>query len=200
MIDGKSSGKKNIGAFTSLYPTPIVVCGTYDSEGKANLSTLAWAGVCCSVPPALQVSLRKSRHTYNAILERKSFTVNIPSSNRADQADFCGMVSGSKIDKFAAAKLTPKRGEFVDAPIVVEFPVCMECRLLHVLEIGSHDMFVGEIVASWVNEGCLEQDGSVNPSKVSPIAFAPGDGGYYTLGHSIGRSFDIGKTFTEGKE
>ena len=81
MIDGKSNGKKNIGAFTSLYPTPIVVCGTYDSKGKANLSTLAWAGICCSVPPALQVSLRKSRHTYNVILERKSFTVNIPSSN-----------------------------------------------------------------------------------------------------------------------
>ena len=194
------TGKKNIGAFTSLYPTPIVLCGTYDTEGKPNVATLAWVGVCCSAPPAIQISIRKNRHTHKAIVERKAFTVNIPSARQAETADYCGLVSGSKIDKFTTAGLTPKRGEFVDAPIVDEFPVCMECRLLYVLEIGSHDLFVGEIVASWVNESCLEPDGSVNPIKVFPIAYAPGDGSYYTMGGSVGRSFDIGKALTEAKE
>ena len=191
--------KKNIGAVPALYPAPLVLCGTYDSEGRANIAALAWAGICCSVPPALQISVRKNRHTYGAILDRKAFTVNIPSENRVEQADFCGMVSGSKVDKFTAAKLTPKRGEFVDAPIVAEFPISIECRLLHVLEIGSHDLFVGEVVATWVNPECLNSDGSVDPVKVSPFIYALGDGSYYTMGYSIGRAFDVGSIFMEKK-
>ncbi len=194
------TGKKNIGAFTSLYPTPIVLCGTYDAEGKPNLATLAWAGVCCSTPPAIQISIRKNRHTYKAIVERKAFSVNIPSTEQVEVADYCGLVSGSRVDKFTVAGLTPKRGQLVDAPIVHEFPVCMECRLLHLFEIGSHDIFVGEVMASWVSESCLEPDGSVNPIKVSPMAYAPGDGNYYMLGGSVGRSFDIGKALTEAVE
>lgn len=194
------TGKKNVGAFTSLYPTPLVLCGTYGADGKPNLATLAWTGVCCSTPPAIQISLRKDRYSYAAIVERRAFTVNIPSSLYVEQADFCGIVSGRNVDKFTAAKLTPQRGEFVDAPLVGEFPVCMECRLLHMFEVGSHDMFVGEVMASWVSETCLEADGSLNPTKVSPIAFAPKDGGYYTMGFSIGRSFDIGKSLMRGNE
>lgn len=191
------AGKKNIGAFTSLYPTPIVLCGTYDGEGKPNVATLAWVGVCCSAPPAIQVSIRKNRHTYRAVAERRAFTVNIPSAHQAQIADYCGLVSGSRVDKFATGGITPVRGKFVDAPIVNEFPICMECRLLHLFEIGSHDLFVGEVMASWVSEACLEPDGSVNPSKAFPIAYAPGDGNYYTLGGSVGRAFEIGKPLTE---
>lgn len=193
------SGKRNIGAFTSLYPTPIVLCGTYDADGKPNAATLAWVGVCGSEPPVIQVSIRKNRYTHRSITERKAFTVNIPSARQAVEADYCGLVSGSKADKFSAAGLTPIRGKFADAPIVEEFPVCMECRLLQLLEIGSHDLFIGEVLASWVNESCLEPDGSVNPSKVFPLCYAPGDGNYYTLGGSAGRAFDIGKPL-KGRE
>ena len=191
--------KKNVGAVTAMYPAPLVLCGTYDSDGRANLAAIAWAGICCSTPPALQLSIRKNRHTYAAIVEKRAFTVNIPPANRAEQADFCGMVSGSRVDKFAAAKLTPKRGEFTEAPIVVEFPVCMECRLLNVIEIGSHDLFVGEVLATWVNSDCLKEDGSIDPVKVSPFMYAYGDGSYYTMGYSIGRAFDIGSIFMEKK-
>lgn len=186
-------GKKNIGAVVALCPTPIVLCGTYDAQGRPNLATLAWAGVCSSVPPAIQISIRKNRHTYNSIVERKAFTVNIPSAGDAEAADFCGLVSGDRYDKFSFSGLTPKRGQFVDAPIVGEFPICMECSLLHIFEIGSHDLFVGEILASWVNETCLEADGSVNAHKVSPLVFAPGEAYYYSLGPSVGRAFNIGK-------
>ncbi len=193
------NSKKNIGAVTAIYPAPLVLCGTYDSQGKPNLAAIAWAGICCSTPPALQLSIRKNRHTYGAIIEKKAFTVNIPPANRAEQADFCGMVSGSKVDKFSAAKLTPNRGQFVEAPLVAEFPICMECRLLHVLEIGSHDMFVGEVVATWVSHDCLLADGSVDPVKVSPFMYAHGDSSYYTMGYSIGRAFNIGSIFAEKK-
>lgn len=193
-------GKKNIGAVTALYPTPIVLCGTYDAQGRPNLATLAWAGICSSTPPAIQVSIRKSRHTYDAITKRKAFTVNIPSTRNAEAADFCGLVSGRKYDKFSSSGLTPKRGQFADAPVADECPVCMECRLLHFFEIGSHDMFVGEIVAAWVSEACLEPDGSVNALKVSPLAFAPGEGYYYSLGASVGRAFSIGKAMLEAEE
>ena len=189
------SEKVNKGAVTSMFPTPLVLCGTYDADGKPNLATLAWAGICCGTPPAVQISLRKSRYTHRAIVEKRAFTVNIPSEHHAEQADFCGITSGAKVDKFGAAKLTPRRGEFVDAPLVAEFPVCMECRLMHVLEVGSHDLFVGEIVASWVAEECLEADGSFNALKVNPLCYAPLDGNYYTLGYSAGRAFDIGKIF-----
>lgn len=193
-------GKKNLGAVVSLYPTPLVLCGTYDKDGKPNLATIAWTGVCCGTPPAIQVSLRKSRHTHAAIVERRAFTVNIPPTELVGQADFCGIASGRTVDKFGAAGLTPKRGEFVDAPLVGEFPVCMECRLLHVLEIGSHDLFVGEIVASWIAEDCLNDDGSVNPTKIDPVAFSPNDGNYYSTGFSVGRAFHIGKSFIKGED
>lgn len=192
--------KINKGAVTSMIPTPIVLCGTYDENGKPNLATLAWTGVCCGTPPAVQISLRKSRYTHKAILAKRAFTVNIPSELHAEQADFCGITSGSKVDKFCEAKLTPKRGEFVDAPLVADFPVCMECKLLHVLELGSHDLFVGEIVASWISKNCLEEDGTINALKVSPLCYAPLDGAYYTLGYSAGRAFDIGRAFIRSEE
>jgi flavin reductase (DIM6/NTAB) family NADH-FMN oxidoreductase RutF len=188
-------GKKNFGAVSRLCPAPIVLCGTYDAQGRANLATLAWAGVCCSEPPAVQISIRSQRHTYGAIIEKECFTVNIPSSRQAAEVDFCGITSGRSTDKFEASGLTPRRGEIVDAPIVDEFPICLECRLLHRLELGTHDLFVGEVLASWVRDDCLGEDGDIDPSRISPLAYVPlkGGGMYYALGGPVGKSFDIGK-------
>ena len=191
------AGKKNMGASPFLYPTPLVLCGTYDSSGRPNLATLAWAGVCCSEPPAVQISVRRERHTYASLMEKKEFTVNIPSHSQAVQADFCGMTSGRSVDKFAAAGLTPLRGQYVDAPIVDEFPFCLECRLIHPFKIGSHDMFIGEILASWAREDCLDAGGSPDPFKISPIAFAGGM--YCKISAPALKPFDIGKSLMEKK-
>lgn len=191
------SDKRELGARTLLYPSPFVLCGTYDADGKPNISAIAYVGVCCATPPALQISLRKSRYSHSSILEKRAFTVNIPSERYADQADYCGIASGRDADKFTVAKLTPKRGKFVDAPIVAEFPICMECKLIHYLEIGSHDMFIGEVLNTWVSESCIEPDGSVNPFKVGSLAYMGGDGAYYTMGYSVGRAFNIGKSLME---
>jgi flavin reductase (DIM6/NTAB) family NADH-FMN oxidoreductase RutF len=184
--------KKNIGAALGIYPTPIVVVGTYDKNDKPNIATLAWAGICCSEPPSVQISIRKSRHTHGAIVERKVFSVNVPSTKYLAETDYVGIVSGKNVDKFQVAKLTPLRGESLDVPLVAEFPVSMECRLTHTVELGSHDLFVGEIVACWITEEAL-QDGKVDPKKIDPLAFAPGGGGYFGLSDLLGSGFSVGK-------
>ncbi|MDR3281396.1 MAG: flavin reductase family protein [Synergistaceae bacterium] len=192
-------GKRDVGAVASVFPTPIALCGTYDSAGKANLATLAWAGVCCSEPPSVQISVRPSRHTHAAIIERREFTVSIPASSQADIADYCGMASGKNVDKLAAAGLDSIRGKFVNAPVVRQFPICMECRLTHRLEVGSHDLFVGEVLASWIDEKYLDDLGVSDLLSLSPIAYAqlPGGGCYYAIGQSAGKSFSIGKTLLD---
>jgi flavin reductase (DIM6/NTAB) family NADH-FMN oxidoreductase RutF len=195
------SGKKNLGAGNFLFPTPLVLCGTYDSDGRPNLAALAWAGLCCSVPPAIQISVRPERHTHAAILSKEEFTVCVPSARQAEQADFCGMTSGRDLDKFAKTGLTPMRGEFVDAPVVDEFPLCLECRLLHRFELGSHDMFVGKILASWFRDDCFGEDGELDPLRLSPIAYAPlkNGGSYHSLGALTGRAFSVGRRFMDEK-
>jgi flavin reductase (DIM6/NTAB) family NADH-FMN oxidoreductase RutF len=137
------SMKTSLGADTLIYPTPIWVVGTYDKQGKPNIMTIAWGGICCSKPPCIAISLRKATYSYGNIVERKAFTVNVPSVAYAKQADFCGMVSGRDVDKFAAAGLTPVRSDLVDAPFVQEFPMILECKLVHTIELGLHTQFVG---------------------------------------------------------
>jgi flavin reductase (DIM6/NTAB) family NADH-FMN oxidoreductase RutF len=188
--------KKNIGPKLGIYPTPVVVVGSYDKNDKPNLVTLAWAGICCSEPPSVQVSIRKSRHTHPAIVERKAFSVNVPSAKYVLETDYVGIVSGKDSHKFEVAKLTPVRGELVDAPMVLEFPISMECKLTHTLELGSHDLFVGEIVACWVAEEVLLDSGKLDLKKIDPIAFAPG-GEYFRVGEFLSTSHGAGKKLLE---
>ena len=117
--------------------------------------TAAWGGICASQPPSIAVSIRKSRWTYNAILERKSFTINIPSRKLSAQSDFAGMHSGRDTDKFTALNLTPVPAEHVDAPGIAECPVIVELTLSHTLELGSHTQFIGEIMDVKVDSACI---------------------------------------------
>src|SRR5512138_304345 len=134
--------KKSIGAKTIIYPTPVLVIGTYDKAGKPNVMTAAWAGICCSAPPCVGVSLRKATYSYGNIVERKAFTVNVPSENYVKEADYFGIASGKDEDKLSKAGLTPVRSEVVDAPYIKEFPLILECRLLRAIEIGLHTQFI----------------------------------------------------------
>jgi hypothetical protein len=118
--------KKSLGAKTLVYPAPVFVVGTYDSQGKPNVMTASWGGICCSQPPCVAVSLRKATYTYGNIVERKAFTISIPSEVNVAAADHFGLVSGRDEDKFATAKLTPVRSDLVDAPYVKEFPMIVE--------------------------------------------------------------------------
>jgi flavin reductase (DIM6/NTAB) family NADH-FMN oxidoreductase RutF len=185
--------KKSLGAKTIVYPTPVFVVGTYDNAGRPNVMTAAWGGICCSVPPCVAVSLRKATYSYGNIVARKAFTINIPSEAHARETDYFGIVSGKTQDKFAKSKLTPVKSELVDAPYVREFPVVLECRLLHTVEIGLHTQFVGEILDVKADESVLGPDGSPDILKVKPMVFVPETAVYHGIGQLVGRAFSIGK-------
>src|SRR5665647_2199349 len=122
--------KQSLGAKTLLYPTPVLVVGSYHADGRPNVMTAAWGGIACSKPPCVSVSLRAATATHGNIVARKAFTISLPSGAQAAAADYFGLVSGRKTDKFAATGLTPVRAEFVDAPCVAEFPLVVECAVV----------------------------------------------------------------------
>lgn len=185
--------KKSIGAKTIVYPTPVFIVGTYDKAGKPNVMNAAWGGICCSAPPCVAVALRKATYTYGNIMEQKAFTVSIPSQEFVREADYFGLVSGREEDKFFQAGLTPEKSNLVNAPYVREFPLILECRLLHVLEIGLHTQFVGEILDVKVDVDVLGNDDLPDIEKVRPLLFEPGKQRYYGLGAFLGKAFAIGK-------
>jgi flavin reductase (DIM6/NTAB) family NADH-FMN oxidoreductase RutF len=185
--------KKSLGAETLIFPTPTWLVGTYDAAGKANLAAVAWGGICCSQPPCLTVSLRKATYSYQAILDRKAYTVSVPSADQVRQADYCGIVSGRSSDKLADCGFTAVRSTLVDAPYVEECPMVLECRLLHSIELGLHTQFVGEILDVKVDESALGPDGQPEIDKVRPLVFSPGRRTYHAIGGMIGEAFEIGK-------
>ena len=147
--------KKSLGAKVFAGTTPVWIIGTYDREGRPNVMAAAWVGVCCSQPPCVSVALRKATYTYGSIVERKAFTVNLPPAQYVKEADYFGIASGRDVDKFTAAHVTPVKSELVDAPYVREFPLVLECKLLHSIEIGLHTQFIGEIVDVKAEESVL---------------------------------------------
>ena len=183
---------KSLGATTMLYPTPASVIGTYDKNGKPNIMTAAWVGICCSAPPCIAVSLRKDRYSYGNIVERGAFTVNIPPERYVKETDCVGIVTGREVDKFALTRLTPVKSDLVDAPYVKEFPLVLECKLRHTIEIGIHTQFIGEIIDVKADETILENE-LPDMEKLKPILYAPGVGKYYGVGSYLGKAHSIGK-------
>lgn len=187
--------KKSCGAKVLAFPTPVWVVGTYDKEGKPNAMTIAWGGVCCSKPPCVNVSLRKATYTYQSILDRKAFTVSIPSVKYLKEADYFGMASGRDTDKFADTGLTPVKSELADAPYVSEFPVVLECKLVQVVELGLHTLFVGEILDVKADEEVILEGGKPSIETVNPFMYDTGSMGYFGTGGKVGEGFEDGKTF-----
>lgn len=185
--------KRSIVAKTLAFPAPTWVVGTYDMNGKPNTMTVAWAGICCSTPPCVSVSLRKATYSYAGIIENKAFTVSIPSEEHVKEADYFGLTSGRDEDKFKTTGLTPVRSELVPAPYVGEFPFVLECKLLHTLEIGLHTMFVGEIVDVKAEEYVLDENGNPDLEKILPIIYDTGNRSYYGIGCNLGKAFSIGE-------
>lgn len=185
--------KKSLGAKTLVYPVPVWVVGTYDKERKPNVMTIAWGGVCCSSPPCVAISLRKATYSYGNIVGRKAFTINVPSEKYAKEADYFGTISGRDVDKFAESGLTSVESDLVDAPYVKEFPLVLECKLIHTIEIGLHTEFIGEIMDVKADETVLGKSGVTDIEKLKPVIFAPDIASYYGVGKHIGKAFSIGK-------
>lgn len=184
--------KVSLGAKTMTLPTPAWLIGTYDAAGKPNLMTAAWGGICCSKPVCMTVSLQKPRHSYAAIMERKAFTINVAGEADVAKVDYCGIVSGRDHDKFAACGYTAVKSALVDAPYVGECPLVIECKVIHIQDLGQHTMFVGEVLDVKVEETAMK-GGKPDPLAIRPIVFAPEDRHYYGLGVDLGPGWSLGK-------
>ena len=186
--------KKSFGAKTLAFPNPVWCVGSYDTEGQPNLMTIAWGGICCSKPPAATISLRKATYTYGNIMARKAYTINIPSVKYVKEADYVGMASGKRENKFTTTGLTPVKSDLVDAPYVEEFPMILECKVIQTYEIGLHTQFIGEIVDVKVDPSALTEDGLPDMVKVAPFIYGGEIQAYHCVGEKIGTAFNIGKS------
>lgn len=185
--------KKSIGPRPLAFTAPVWCIGTYDAQEKPNVMTASWGGICCSRPPCVNFSLRKATYTYDCVLRAKAFTVNIPSARHAKEADYFGMASGRDADKFKAARLTPVPSKTVHAPMVAEFPLVLECKLVFHHELGLHTLFVGEVMDIQCDEEALNRYGLPDIEKVQPLIFSPEVRTYHGVGAFVGRAFSIGR-------
>ncbi|MGB9979305.1 flavin reductase family protein [Methanobacterium sp.] len=199
--------KESLGPRTIGFPTPVFIVGSYDDEGKPNIMNAAAAGMCCFVPPCIYVSLRQATYTYHNIMKRNAFTVSIPPEKYVEEADYLGLASGKKTDKFKVSGLTPVKSKLVDAPYVNEFPVVLECKLKETVNLGSHTMFIGEVLDLKANEEVLiditsksgKKLSRIDPKKFLPIIFDMSTRNYYIPGKKIGNGFSDGSKLLKNK-
>ena len=171
-----------------LYPLPVVLVSCRDEDGRPNVMTAAWAGTVCSDPVMLSVSIRKERYSHDIIKRTGEFVVCLTNEKMTRVTDYMGVRSGRDIDKFSLdgeLKLTESPSQFVKAPGIAESPVCLECKVKQVLELGSHDMFVAEVLSTDVDDIYLDENGKLDLAKAGLIAYSHGE--YYTLGKLLGK-------------
>ncbi len=167
-----------------VYPLPAVLVSCGDKEGCVNLMTAAWTGTICSDPPMVYVSIRKERHSHKMIQETGEYVINLTTEDLAWATDFCGVRSGRDMDKFKEMKLTPVFGELQYAPMVEESPVSIECKVTQVMELGTHDMFMAEVVAVHVDEKYMDEKGTFHLEAAKPLVYSHGQ--YFGVGKHIG--------------
>ena len=169
------------GAMLAPVPPVMVSCG--NAEHK-NILTVAWAGITNTIPPKTYISVRPKRHSYNIIKDSGEFVLNLTPSSLVRAADYCGMYTGAKVDKFEKCNLTPVVAEEVSAPMIGECPVSLCCRVTDIVPLGSHDMFLADILAVYVEDRLLDENGKLHLEKADLCAYAHGD--YYALGKILG--------------
>lgn len=174
--------KEQLTPTTSLAPIPAVMVSCGNME-KANITTIAWTGVLNSEPPLVYVSIRPSRHSYEIIKQTKEFIINLPDENLVWATDFCGTKSGKDIDKFQEAHLTKEAGKIVSAPAIAECPINLECKLKEIKYLGSHDMFIGEVVCVNAKPELVE-NGKINIAKAELITYLGNE--YYVANKKVG--------------
>ena len=182
-----------------LYPLPAVMVSAADKAGNANILTVAWTGTVCSDPAMLYISVRPERYTYHMIRETGEFVVNLTTERLAYATDWCGVRSGRDVDKWRETGLTPGKGSVVEAPIILESPVNVECVVTEVLELGSHHMFLARVKAIQVEESLMDERGRFCFEKAKPLAYSHGV--YCGLGEALGSfGYSIRKKTTGTKK
>jgi len=185
-------GKTALGAQTILYSTPAVIVGAR-VDGKPNFSTYAWCGIVNSEPPTISISMRYKHHTLKGVHQNGTFSVNIPSVDEVVETDYCGMVSGRDADKARKCNFTVYYGKLETAPLIEECPVNLECRVLHSLRLGTHEMLIGQIEEVYITDSCLT-DGEPDVEKIRPFTYVVQPARHYrAYGEILGKAFSIGK-------
>lgn len=167
-----------------VYPLPAVMVSCRSGDGEDNIITIAWTGTICTNPPMTYISVRPERHSYQMIKETGEFVINLTTKDLVKAVDFCGVRSGRDLDKFQQMNLTKEEAKVVHAPMIAESPVNIECKVTEVKELGSHHMFLAEVVNVNVEDGLMDQNGKFHLSKSNPLVYS--HGGYYETGKEIG--------------
>lgn len=167
-----------------LYPLPVVMVSLADRDGRNNIITLAWVGTVCSEPPMVSISVRPERYSYPILKETGEFVINLTTKELAFATDYCGVKSGRDVDKFEAMHLTPVSASEVKAPLIGESPVNIECRVREVKSLGSHDMFLADVVAVHADEKYMDENNKFHLEKAEPIIYSHGT--YLACGEPLG--------------
>ena len=177
-------GKLQFKPGNMLYPLPAVLVSVADKAGNSNLITIAWTGTVCSAPPMVSISVKPERYSYHMIEETGEFVINLTTEKLAFATDYCGVKSGKDVDKWKKVHLTPIPGEVVKVPMVKESPVNLECKVVEKRELGSHHMFLAEVVAVHVDETYMDGKGRFHLNKAKPLVYSHGR--YLSVGKEIG--------------
>ncbi len=193
-------GKRIWKAGNSIYPLPAVMvsCGRLEDK-NANIITASWTGSINTNPPKAYVSVRKERFSYDLIKDYGDFVINITTEELAEATDFCGVRSGRDYNKFKHCNLTPTKSEVVGCPSIGESPINVECKVFDVINLGSHDMFLADIVSVTVDDKYFDENDSFQLNKSKPLCYS--HGGYYTVGDYIGHfGFSVKKNKNKNKK
>lgn len=167
-----------------IYPLPAVMVSVTDGEGKDNIITVAWTGTVCTNPPMAYISVRPSRYSYEMLKKTGEFVINLTTEKLAFATDYCGVRSGRDVDKFHEMKLTKEKAEFVSAPMIGESPVSIECRVKEIRELGSHHMFLADVLAVHADEAYMDKDGRFHLNDAGMLVYSHGE--YLSGGKKIG--------------
>ncbi len=183
--------KIKYGPESLIYPMPAVLIGAVVNN-KPNFITIAWSGTVCSKPSMISVGIRPERYTLKGIMEHKVFSLNVPSVDNVKEVDYCGINSGNKTDKSEIFEVF--YGENKNIPLIEEFPINMECRLVHTIELGTHILIIGEVIETHVSKDCIADD-IIEAVKINPIIYSTKERNYYAIGKKIGKAWSIGKEY-----
>ena len=178
-------GKQSWKPGNMLYPLPVVLVSCMGKDEKPNLITVAWAGTICSDPPMVSISVRPERYSYHMIKETGEFVINLTTEKLLRATDYCGVVSGRNVDKFKEMKLTPSPSLKVKTPGVMESPINIECKVTEVKALGTHDMFIANVVAVQADEKYMDENGKFHLERSNPVAYSHGT--YFSLGNELGK-------------
>ena len=189
-------GKQHWKAGNMLNPVPAVMVSVSDGNGKNNIITVAWAGTICTNPPMLSISVRPERYSYEMIKSTKEFVVNLTTKDLVRACDYCGVTSGRDVDKFEKMKLTPIKLPNVSVPGIKESPVNIECRVKKIEELGSHTMFIADVVGVTVDDEYMDENGKFNINDTGLVMYSHGE--YFVMGEKLGKfGYSIKKKYQD---